>query len=97
MSGKLPQVRIGTPWEGACRRLDLWAYHHGVRIDFSRHGELTDNAFIETFNGTFRDECLNLHWFETLTEARAKRWLGFSLQRFGSDNWIACRLIRTCC
>jgi putative transposase len=51
--------------------VDLWAYHHGVRIDFSRPGKPTDNAFIETFNGSLRDECLNLHWFDTLTEARA--------------------------
>jgi len=50
--------------------VDLWAYHHGVRIDFSRPGKPTDNAFIETFNGSLRDECLNLHWFETIAEAR---------------------------
>ena len=50
--------------------VDLWAYHHGVRIDFSRPGKQTDNAFIETFNGSLRDECLNLHWFGTMTEAR---------------------------
>ena len=40
--------------------VDLWAYHHNVRIDFSRPGKPTDNAFIETFNGSLRDECLNL-------------------------------------
>ena len=51
--------------------VDLWAYHHKVRIDFSRPGKPTDNAFIETFNGSLRDECLNLHWFETLSDARA--------------------------
>lgn len=50
--------------------VDLWAYHHGVRIDFSRPGKPTDNAHIETFNGSFRDECLSVHWFETLAEAR---------------------------
>jgi putative transposase len=50
--------------------VDLWAYHHGVRIDFSRPGKPTDNAFIETFNGSLRDECLNVHWFETISEAR---------------------------
>jgi putative transposase len=50
--------------------VDLWAYHHGARIDFSRPGKPTDNAFIETFNGSLRDECLNLHWFETIEEAR---------------------------
>jgi len=50
--------------------VDLWAYHHGVRIDFSRPGKPTDNAYIETFNGSLRDECLNLHWLDTIAEAR---------------------------
>jgi putative transposase len=49
----------------------LWACHHGVRTDFSRPGKPTDNVFNETFNGSLRDECLNLHWLETLAEARA--------------------------
>lgn len=52
------------------RLLDLWAYHQGTRIDFSRPGKPTDNAFVETFNGSFRDECLNVHWFESLEHAR---------------------------
>ncbi len=52
------------------RLVDLWAYHHKTRIDFSRPGKPTDNAFIETFNGSLRDECLNIHWFETITEAQ---------------------------
>jgi putative transposase len=52
--------------------VDLWAYHHGTRIDFSRPGKPTDNAFIETFNGTLRDECLNIHWFGSIVEAK---WL----------------------
>ena len=50
--------------------VDLWAYRCKVRIDFSRPGKPTDNAFIETFNGSLRDECLNLHWFESMAEAR---------------------------
>jgi len=50
--------------------VDLWAYHHNVRIDFSRPGKPTDNAFIEIFNGSLRDECLNLHWFDNLAEAK---------------------------
>jgi len=52
--------------------LDLWAYHNKVKIEFSRPGKPTDNAFIESFNGTFRDECLNTHWFESLREAKMK-------------------------
>lgn len=50
--------------------VDLWAYHRKVKLDFSRPGKPTDNAYIETFNGSLRDECLNLHWFENLAEAR---------------------------
>ena len=41
--------------------VDFWAYLHGKRIDFSRPSTPTDNAFIETFNGTRQDECLNSH------------------------------------
>jgi transposase InsO family protein len=52
--------------------MDLWAYHHGVQIDFSRPAKPTDNAFAESFNGSFRDECLNVHWFESLEDAREK-------------------------
>lgn len=43
----------------------------GVRLEFSRPGKPTDNAFIEAFNRRFRDECLNLHWFDSLEEAQA--------------------------
>ena len=46
--------------------LDLWAYQKGVILDFSRPGKPTDNAFIESFNGKFRAECLNTHWFMSL-------------------------------
>lgn len=51
--------------------LDLWAYHHRSRIDFSRPGKPTDNCFIETFNGSLRDACLNVHWFTSLVEVQA--------------------------
>ena len=50
--------------------MDLWAYHHQVRIDFSRPGKPTDNAFIESFNGRVRQELLNPSWFDTLEQAR---------------------------
>ena len=52
------------------RLMDIWAYHHGVRLDFSRPGKPTDNSYVETFNGSLRDECLNVHWFKTLAEAK---------------------------
>jgi len=50
--------------------MDLWAYHAGVRIDFSRPGKPTDNAHVESFNGTLRSGCLDAHWFGSLTEAK---------------------------
>ena len=54
------------------RDLDLWAYAHNVILDFSCPGKPTDNAFIEAFNGRFRAECLNAHWFLSLDDAREK-------------------------
>ena len=63
-------VDNGSEFSG--RMLDLWAYHHGVQIDFSRPGKPTDNCFIETFNGSLRDECLNVHWFESMEEAKER-------------------------
>ena len=50
----------------------LWAYQRGITLDFSRPGKPTDNAFIEAFNGRFRVECLNAHWFLSLADARKK-------------------------
>ena len=50
--------------------MDLWAYQNETKIDFPRSGKPTDNAFVESFNGTFRSECLNTHWFLDLKEAQ---------------------------
>ena len=58
--------------EFVSRDLDLWAYRNGVVLDFSRPGKPTDNAFIEAFNGRFRAECLNAHWFLSLADAQEK-------------------------
>jgi len=52
--------------------VDVWAYHHQVRIDFSRPGRPTDHAHVESFNATRRRECLNAHWFESLHDAQAR-------------------------
>jgi putative transposase len=56
--------------EFTSQAMDLWAYHAGVRIDFSRPGKPTDNAYVESFNGTLRAECLDAHWFGSLAEAK---------------------------
>lgn len=60
---------MGNGSEFSGRMMDLWAYHHQVRLDFSRPGKPTDNAFIESFNGSLRKECLNLHWFGSIEDA----------------------------
>jgi len=65
-------IRVDQGTEFVSRDLDLWAYHRGVTLDFSRPGKPTDNAFIEAFNSRFRAECLNTHWFLSLADAREK-------------------------
>jgi putative transposase len=52
------------------RALDQWAYERGVRLRFIAPGKPVQNAFIESFNGRLRDECLNQHWFWSLADAR---------------------------
>src|SRR5688572_11738013 len=58
--------------EFCSRALDAWAHRHGVRLEFSRPGKPTDNAFIESFNGRLRQECLNQNWFLSLADARER-------------------------
>jgi len=65
-------IRVDQGSEFISRDLDLWAYQKGVVLDFSRPGKPTDNAFIESFNGKFRAEYLNAHWFMSLEDAREK-------------------------
>jgi len=69
--GKPKSIRVDKGPEFISRSLDMWAHFNSVKLDFSRPGKPTDNAFIESFNGRLRDECLNQHWFLSLDEARA--------------------------
>ena len=66
------RIQVDNGSEFISKALDRWAYEHNVVLDFSRPGKPTDNAFIESFNGSFRDECLNVHWFLSLDDARKK-------------------------
>ena len=52
------------------RALDQWAFEHGVELRLIQPGKPTQNGFIESFNGRFRDECLNKHWFKDILHAR---------------------------
>ena len=65
-------IRVDNGPEFISKDLDLWAYANKVTIDFSRPGKPTDNAYIESFNSRFRQECLNEHWFLNLEDAKLK-------------------------
>lgn len=65
-------IKADNGSEFISKALDKWAYENGVEIDFSRPGKPTDNAKNESFNGRFREECLNAHWFLSLEDARRK-------------------------
>ena len=54
------------------RDLDSFTHKNGIKLDFIRPGKPVENAFIKSFNGKFRDECLNGHWFVDLVEAKAR-------------------------
>ncbi|GLR14178.1 insertion element protein [Chitinimonas prasina] len=71
--GKLPsQIQVDNGPEFTSKALDQWAYEHGVRLQFIRPGKPVDNAHIESFNGRFREECLNQHTFRSLHDAQQK-------------------------
>jgi putative transposase len=65
-------IKVDNGPEFTSKRLDQWAYFNGVELDFSRPGKPTDNAFIESFNGRLREECLNESWFLSIDDAREK-------------------------
>ncbi len=58
----------GSEFSGS--EMDRWAYENSVLLQFIKPGKPTENAYIESFNGRLRDECLNTHIFYTLEEAR---------------------------
>lgn len=71
--GRVPErIKVDNGSEFISKALDRWAYENKVTLDFSRPGKPTDNALIESFNGSFRDECLNVNWFLSLEDAREK-------------------------
>lgn len=63
-------VRTDQGPEFTGKALDQWAYTNGVELKLIQPGKPTQNAYVESFNGKFRDECLNEHWFEDLVHAR---------------------------
>ena len=72
-TGTVPQrIQVDNGSEFISKALDKWAYDNKVILDFSRPGKPTDNPYIQSFNGSFRDECLNENWFLSLEDAQEK-------------------------
>jgi len=65
-------IRVDNGSEFTSKVVDQWAYWNKVTLDFSRPGKPTDNAYIEAFNGRFRQECLNENWFLSMVDAQEK-------------------------
>lgn len=79
IEGCFPQrIQCDNGSEFISKEVDMWAYQNKVTLDFSRPGKPTDNPYVESFNGKFRDECLSVNWFLSLEDAREKtenyRW-----------------------
>lgn len=68
--GRPRQIVLDNGPELTSRVLDHWAYQQQVQLQFIDPGKPIQNAFIESFNGRFRDECLNVHWFTSLADAQ---------------------------
>jgi putative transposase len=72
-NGLVPKrIQVDNGSEFISKEFDKWAYENHIILDYSRRGKPTDNPFIESFNGSFRDECLNTHWFLSLEDAYEK-------------------------
>jgi len=73
------QIVLDNGPEFTGQALDQWAYTRGVELMFIEPGKPQQNAFIESFNGRLRDECLNEHWFVSVADARQTtaqyRWM----------------------
>ena len=66
------QIFVNNGSEFISKPLGKWAYEQAVSLAFLRSGKPTANCYIESFNRSFRDECLNMHWFLSLEDARIK-------------------------
>ena len=65
-------IRVDNGSEFYSKAMDSWAYRSKVTLDFIRPGKPTENGYIESFNGRLRDECLNVHLFFDIEDARQK-------------------------
>jgi putative transposase len=71
MRGLPSSITVDNGPEFISKALDAWAYEKGLTLRFIEPGKLQQNAYIESFNGKFRDECLSEHWFLSIRHAQA--------------------------
>jgi len=93
--GKLPDsIVMDNGPEFRSHAIFEWAQKNHVRLDFIQPGKPTQNCFVESFNGTVRDECLNEHLFFSLSHARKSSPDGWRIiTRSGrTAHWEVCRL-----
>ncbi len=64
------QITCDNGTEFTCKAMFFWQKESGVKLAFIQPGKPTQNAFVESLNGKFRNECLNRHWFRSLDEAK---------------------------
>lgn len=69
--GRPEWIVVDNGPEFSGRVLDQWVFANGIRLHFITPGKPVENAYVESFNGKLRDECLNENWFGSLLEARA--------------------------
>ena len=86
--------RVDNGGEFVSRAMDAWAYAHDVRLDFIRPGKPVENAFIESFNGKLRDECLNSHVFALRRRSAARAWTPGVKTTISSARIAPCRIGR---
>ena len=106
----LPQViTTDNGTEFTSRAVDEWAHRNGVKLDFIRPGKPVENAYIESFNGRLRQECLEENWFTSLEDAKMKieAWrkdynehrphssLGDETPRGFAESWELSRIAKT--
>jgi len=70
--GKPAEIVMDNGPEFTSLAMDRWAHENGVELHFIQPGKPTQNCYIESFNGKFRDECLNENWFVNVADARRR-------------------------
>ena len=71
LRGRPAVIRTDNGKKFTGRAMLTWANRNGVTLRLIEPGKPNQNAYVESFNGRLRDECLNEHWFVTLVQARS--------------------------